>query len=104
VVMSEKKYLELPEDLRTILRNNGRKYMRRLTELSRRDNHTSLGTLRKNGIVFTTLDPKDAAETYETVGRKARRLLVGKLYDADLLDRLESALESHRRSAADSAR
>jgi len=104
VVMSKKKFEELPADLRTILRKNGRKYMRRLTELSRRDNHTSLGTLRKNGVTFTTLDAREAAQTYETAGRKARRLLVGKLYDADLLDRIEQALESRRRSAADSAR
>ncbi|HLA99953.1 MAG TPA: TRAP transporter substrate-binding protein DctP, partial [Bacteroidota bacterium] len=38
VVMSQKKFLDLPEDLRIILRKNGRKYMRRLTELSRADN------------------------------------------------------------------
>jgi len=104
VVMSKKKFLQLPEDLRTILRKNGRKYMRRLTELSRQDNQKSLGTLKKNGIIFTTLDSREAADIYNTIGRKARRLLVGKLYNADILNRLESALESHRRSAADSAR
>jgi len=104
VVMSKAKYLELPEDLRAILRTNGRKYMRRLTELSRQDNRNALGTLQKNGITFTTVASKAEEEGYTDTGRKARRMLVGKLYDADLLDRIEAALASRRRGAADTAR
>ncbi|HLB01322.1 MAG TPA: hypothetical protein VJO14_08050, partial [Bacteroidota bacterium] len=72
--------------------------------LSRADNRNALETLRKNGIIFTALTSKDEAESYALTGRAARGMLVGKLYDADLLGRLEAALESYRRSAADSAR
>jgi TRAP-type C4-dicarboxylate transport system substrate-binding protein len=104
VVMSKKKFLELPPDLQTILRVNGRKYMRRLTELSRQDNRNALVTLRKNGIIFTTLESKEEAKIYDTIGRKARRLLIGKLYDVGLVDRLEGTLESYRRGAADTTR
>ena len=100
VVISKKKYLELPEDLRVILKSNGRKYMRKLTEVSRTDNAAALETLKKNGIIFT--QPSSDAErlTYLEIGRSARRMLVGKLYPQDLLDRLESALEVYRRTPA----
>lgn len=100
VVISRKKYLELPEDLRTILRTSGRKYMRKLTELSRADNRAALATLQKNGIVFTQPAGDEDVNAYAAIGREARKSLAGKLYTADLLARLEAALEERRRAPA----
>jgi TRAP-type C4-dicarboxylate transport system substrate-binding protein len=100
VVISRKKYMELPEDLRTTLLTNGRKYMRELTERSRADNAGALETLKKNGIVFTEPASENDARAYDEIGRAARRMLVGKLFSQDLLDRLESALADYRRAAA----
>ncbi len=98
VIISKKKYLELPEDLRTILTTNGRKYMRKLTELSRADNANALTTLKKNGITFTQPSSEDEVRSYAGIGSTARRKLVGKLYSQDVLDRLESSLEEYRRT------
>lgn len=102
VVISRRKFLELPEDLRGILVRNGRLYMRKLTELSRADNRNALETLRKNGIQFTRPAPDEEA-SYEATGARARRLLVGRLYSAEFLDRAEAALgtfrEQHRTGA-----
>jgi TRAP-type C4-dicarboxylate transport system substrate-binding protein len=100
VVLSKKKYLELPEDLRKILTDNGRKYMRKLTELSRADNAAALGTLKKNGIVFTEPSGPEELRAYGEIGRAARNMLAGKLFTAELLGRMESALEEFRRSPA----
>ena len=99
VVLSKKAWQGLPADLQKILRENGRKYMRKLTEASRADNAAALGTLRKNGITFTK--PSDAdAGAYAEVGKSARKMLAGKLYSAEFLARLESALEEFRRSGS----
>ncbi len=100
VVISKKKYLELPEDLRSILTRNGRTYMRRLTELSRADNAGALATLRKNGITFTEAPSEADVRAYDEIGRTARRMLVGKLFSQDFLDRIEAALAEHRRKAS----
>lgn len=100
VVISKKKFAELPPELQEILVRNGKKYMLKLTELSRRDNAKSLETLKKNGISF--VDPrseKDIAE-YDEIGKKARRLLAGKLYTQDLLDRMEKSIMELRAAKA----
>jgi len=99
VVISKKKYLELPEDLRKVLKDNGTKYMRKLTEASRADNAAALGTLKKNGIVFTQPGGPDEVRAYAEIGRQARRMLAGKLFPAEMLDRIEASLEEYRRNA-----
>lgn len=100
VVISKKKYDELPDDLRVILKSNGRKFMRTLTERSRADNAAALETLKKNGIVFTEPASGSDLREYAGIGREARRMLAGKLFPQDLLDRMESALESYRQHPA----
>ncbi len=104
VVISKKKYLELPEDLRSILSRNGRTFMRKLTELSRADNAGALATLGKNGITLTEPPTEADRRAYGEIGRAARRMLVGKLFSQDLLDRVEAALAEHRRKAAAGAK
>lgn len=97
-VLISKKYFDgLPKDLQEILLRNGRLYMSKLTKLSREDNQKSLETLRKSGMKFLTVDPKDLAHYLET-GRKARRMLVGKLYSEELLNNVESALAEFRKN------
>ena len=98
VVISKKKFDELPPDLREILVRNGKKYMKKLTELSRQDNEKAIETLKKNGI--TVIDPPSnrTLESYDEVGKKARRLCVGKLYPEDLLNRVEKIVYEFRAS------
>lgn len=96
VVISKKKFNELPSDLQEILKRNGKKYMEKLTLLSRRDNEKSVETLRKNGITITEPPSKNVTTEYEEIGKKARRLLVGKLYPEDLLNRVEKVVYDFR--------
>ncbi len=96
VVISKKKFDELPADLQEILVRNGRLYMKKLTAKSREDNVKSLETMKQNGL--TIVEPpsqKDLLE-YEEIGRKARRFLVGKLFTEDLLNRVEKELADFR--------
>lgn len=95
VVVSKREFDKMPSDLQQMLLKNGKTYMRKLTELSRKDNQKSLETLKKNKIQFVKPDPSEI-KSYEEVGRKARRAMVGRLYSQDLLDRVEKALAEFR--------
>jgi TRAP-type transport system periplasmic protein len=96
VVMSKKRFDDLPADLQEILLRNGRKYMAELTRKSREENAAAIGTLKKGGIqVVEVKDPAILAE-FVASGKKARQSLVGKLYDADFLRKVENAVATLR--------
>lgn len=104
VIISKKRYDELPTDLQQILLRNGRIYMRKLTEMSRQDNSKSIQTLKDNGVTIVELSSKEAASTYQQIGKKARQLLIGKLFSEDLLNRVEQSIEEFRSHNAKSSR
>lgn len=98
VLLSKKFFESLPEDQRKTLLEVSAKHLRRLNELTRAENEKALEALQKQGLV---LSPKASAETlkrYEELGREARRELAGRLYDQELLDRVEKALARWRAS------
>ena len=96
VVMSKKRFDALPADLQEILLRNGRKYMTELTRKSREENAAAIQTLKKGGIqVVEVNDPKVIAD-FVASGKKARQSLVGKLYDAGFLQRIENAVNGMR--------
>jgi TRAP-type C4-dicarboxylate transport system substrate-binding protein len=95
VVLSKKDFDKMPPDIQEILLRNGKQLMRKLTELSRQDNIKSLDVLKKNKIIFTKPDAKEVPH-YEEIGKNARRLMVGKLYSEDLLNRVEQSVADFR--------
>jgi TRAP-type C4-dicarboxylate transport system substrate-binding protein len=95
VVISKRDFDKIPADLQQILLKHGKAFMRKLTEKSRLDNIKSLETLKKNKMTFNKPDASEL-KTYDEIGRKARRALVGKLYSEDLLNRVEKALADFR--------
>ncbi len=97
IVISKRYFDNLPIDLQEILLRNGKKYMKKLTLLGRKDNKQSLYELKKRGIVFTQIDERDAQE-YRATGSKARRSLVGRLYDAAFLEKVENTLNDFRKN------
>ena len=100
VVLSKKKFDELPPDLQEILLRNGKKYMQKLTQQSRLDNAKSIETLKKNGITIVSPPSDKAIASYEEIGKQARRALVGKLFPEELLNRVENAVAEYRSHAA----
>jgi TRAP-type C4-dicarboxylate transport system substrate-binding protein len=96
VVVSKKTFDSLPQDLQAILLRNGRKYMRMLTEKSREENASSIKTLERNGIQVIDISSPRTLKEYVDAGEKARRTLVGKLYDQAFLDRVEKILSEYR--------
>jgi len=95
VVIAKRDFDKMPPDLQEILLRNGKQLMRKLTELSRKDNAKSLDVLKKNKIIFTKPDANEI-NRYEEIGKKARRLMVGTLYSEDLLNRVEKSVMDFR--------
>jgi TRAP-type transport system periplasmic protein len=98
VLLSKKYFDTMPKDLQEILLRNGRIYMKKLTEAGRLDNKKSLTELQKRGITFTKTDDKEV-QSYVEAGIRARRMLVGKMYDEDFMKRVEKAADDFKKSA-----
>jgi TRAP-type transport system periplasmic protein len=97
VLISKKYYDQLPKDLQDILLRNGRMYINKLTQLSRKDNRESITELKKRGITILTANEKDLQD-YIEVGSRARRALVGKLFTEEFLNRVEKAVVDYRKT------
>ncbi|HWP81685.1 MAG TPA: TRAP transporter substrate-binding protein DctP [Bacteroidota bacterium] len=96
VLISKSFFDKLPKDLQEILLRNGKQYMAKLTQISRRDNKQAMEEMLKRGLTLIKADPKDVAY-YTEVGRKARRNLVGKLFTEEFLERVEKAVDDFRK-------
>jgi TRAP-type C4-dicarboxylate transport system substrate-binding protein len=97
IVISKKFFDNLPTDLQEILIRNGKIYMKKLSELGRRDNQNSLAELKKRNLTFTKADEHGVKEYVET-GTRARRMLIGKLYDESFLVRVEKEVADYRKN------
>ncbi len=95
VLISKKYFDRIPKDLQDILIRTGRTTLSKLTPLNRKDNKDSIEEFKKRGIVIQRVDEKDLQQ-YLEVGRRARRMLIGKLYSEDLLNRVETTVEDFR--------
>ena len=103
VLISKKKYDKLSEFQKNTLTELGRKYMSKLTQLSRDDNAKAIETLKKNNITIISDDNPQVLQSYYEVGKKARRSLVNKFYSESLLNQIESEL-TNLRSSNDSSK
>lgn len=97
VLISKKYFDSLPQDLQEILVRTGRTFMGKLTQINREDNRKAIEAMKERGITVVKADPKDVPR-YNRIGTEARRLLMGKLYSEDLLNRVEGALAEFRRN------
>lgn len=96
VVVSKKAFDKLsPEDQKTLLRL-GAQYMKKLNDLSRKENTEALDSLQKQGLVLSAKASPAQQREYEKLGEQARRDLVGVLYPQSLLDDVERALATFR--------
>lgn len=97
LLISKKYFDSLPKDLQEILLRNGRKYMRKLAKLTFEENKKAIETLKKNGIIITNPPSEKLLNEYDEIGKKARRMLVGKLFTKEWLDKIEGSLEEYRK-------
>ena len=95
VLISRKMFEKMPQEYRDVLMKNAKIYFKKLNTLSRIDNNKSIETLKNNGIQTTTAAAADLAELIAS-GTKARQLLTGDLYSAELLSEVLTALDEYR--------
>ncbi len=95
VVVSRKLYDKLPPDLQEILLRNGRKFMADLTEQSRKENAAAIQAMKKNGVQIIEVTNPKTLEEFSGVGKQARKMLVGKLFDQAFLDRVEKVMADY---------
>lgn len=96
IVVSKRTFDGLPEASRTVLAELGKKYGEKLTQLSREENRQALATLQKQGLTLTEPASPEELESYEGLGRKARRMLVGRMFPAELVESVEKAVNEFR--------
>jgi len=94
-IVSKKLFDSLPDDLKEILLRNSHRFIGRLTASSRADNAKAIETLKQRGVKFVPAPPEIASE-FDTIGRKARQLLVGTLFTQEFLSDVESSLAEYR--------
>ena len=97
VLLVKSQFDKLDNQQKQIVRNLSAEYFGKLTKLSRENNLQSLDIMKKNGIQFTQVKDKAEIEKYYQAGKAARRLLIGKLYDENFLNQVESDLEQFRK-------
>lgn len=97
-IISKKVFDTLPPDLQEILLRNGKKYMRKLTELTREENAKSIQTLKERGIQIIEPPSAAAVAQYEEIGKRARQYLVGKLFSQDFLSKVEATVLEYRKA------
>jgi TRAP-type C4-dicarboxylate transport system substrate-binding protein len=98
VVVAKKTFDSLPPDLQEILLRNGKKYMSELTAKSRKENADAIPTMKKNGLEVIDVTAQQTLSEFQAAGRRARKALVGRLYDQNFLDRVEQSLEEFRKA------
>lgn len=96
VLISKKKFDELPAQYQQILVASAKSYFEKLMKLSREDNARSIATLKQNGIQITPAPPDDQLKLFHDKGKEARRMMAGKLYPLDLVEAVEQALIEYR--------
>jgi len=96
VLLSKKFFDTLTPEQQTILLDVSRRHLRELNELSRKENDEALVSLEKQGLTMSAKATPEMMKTYQDLGQKARRELVGKLYPAELLDRVEKSVSDLR--------
>lgn len=96
VLVSKRIFKKLTPEQQQILKEKGKEYFEKLTKLSRIDNEKSIEAMLKAGIQKIELNDQAVLADFAEVGKKTRQALVGKLFDQNLLDEIESALKEFR--------
>jgi TRAP-type C4-dicarboxylate transport system substrate-binding protein len=96
VLISKKFFDALPDDQRQILARLSAEHLKRLNELTDIENDKALASLKAQGLTLAPLPGADVMRRYSELGRAARQQLVGRLFDAKLLDDVEKELAAFR--------
>ena len=97
VLISKRMFKKLNPQQQNILREKAKQYFGKLTQLSRQDNKTSARKMMEKGMKQITISDPKILQEFDEVGQRARKALIGKLYSAELLNEVETALQKYRK-------
>jgi TRAP-type C4-dicarboxylate transport system substrate-binding protein len=100
VLLAKKTFDKLNDSEKNTLRELSQTYFGQLTRLSREDNQKSLDLLKEACITFTSISNQKSKDGFYASGKKARRDLIGKLYDEEFLLKVERLVEEVRAKEA----
>ncbi len=96
VLVDKRTFNRISEEHQKTVKRLGREYFSRLTRLGREDNKASMQQMINNGLQKVTVQDTSVLRRFEKIGARARRELVGKLYDAELLNTIEQTVQTYR--------
>jgi len=96
VLISKRMFNKMPLEYQDILMSKSKEYFTKLMKLSRKENLRSIETLKKNGIKLVPAPPVEEMTQFYDAGKRARRMMVKKLYPLKLVEEVEKALEEFR--------
>jgi TRAP-type C4-dicarboxylate transport system substrate-binding protein len=86
VLINKQDWNKIPADYQKIIKDCAKRYLDKLTQLSRKENEEALVTLKKNGVSITQINNRDDLKIFEDVSIKTAQQLVGKFYPQKMLD------------------
>lgn len=100
VLISNRFFNKLPQDLQKILLDVSKKKFPRLISLTRKANDDSIKAMEKAGIVLIDKPEDKDLKPFLKAGETVRNNLVNKLYSKELLEKINSSLHSFRTKQA----
>ena len=99
VLITKKMFDTLPEDLKSVLMDECKTFLRKLVETSRKDNEESIKVLKNSGLEIVSVSD-EGLKQLEAVSREVSKTLSGDLYPQDLLNRAVEALNEFKTAQA----
>jgi TRAP-type C4-dicarboxylate transport system substrate-binding protein len=101
LIVSQRFYASLPEDLQALLSDTGRETGEKLIAATRIDNRKSLTTLKEHGLTFVEPDEGMSGKVLQDLRDRAAAELISKDYiPAQLFDKTRELLDRYRATQA----
>ncbi len=95
LLMSKREFDRIAPADQKILLDTAREYSKKLVQTTRADNAKAIATIKKQGLQFVTVDPKEE-ENLRAISAKVWDKLSGQLYPPELLAEVKKDLEEYR--------
>jgi len=99
VLITKKMFDKIDPAHQQIMLEQGKAHFRRLVQLGREDNATSIIKMKENGVEIVNVSKKNVDEFF-ILAQSAHQYLVGKLYEQSLLDQVNQSLADFRAGKA----
>lgn len=98
VLISNKMWNKLPVKHRAVIKQLAKKYMDKLTQVSRKENDEATAVLKKQGMIFSPISSEADKKAFDAIAVKSANDLVGKFYTKAQLDEMIKYLEEARKA------